>query len=94
LLVIHNNPRETRLNHDMVLLSLNQGMNQLLFKFYNRFGNESAYKIDLHPEQVIYGKKLSPKHFNRRELNTLEMKMHNPETPHDPIRLNNIRIEL
>lgn len=94
LLVMHNNPRDSYMNRDLVLLPLKQGKNQLLVKFYNRFGFESAYKIDTTPEQVIYSKKLNPRQFNRRELNTLEMKLHNPETPHDPIRLNNIRIEL
>lgn len=94
LLVMHNNERGSRLNHDLVLLPLKQGKNQLLVKFYNRFGFESAYKIDTQPDQVIYGKKLNTRQFNRRELNALEMKLYNPETPHDPIRLNNIRIEL
>lgn len=94
LLVMHNNPRDSHMNRDLVLLPLNQGKNQLLVKFYNRFGYESAYKIDSNPEQVIYGKKLNPRQFNRRELNTLEIKIHNPETPHEPIRLNNIKIEL
>ncbi len=94
MLAMHNNPRHSRMNHDLVLLPLNPGKNQLLVKFYNRFGYESAYKIDKQPVQVIYRKKISARQFNRRELNTLEMKLHKPETPHDPIRLNNIRFEL
>lgn len=94
MLVMHNNPRDSRLNPDLVLLPLEAGKNQLLIKFYNRFGFESEYKIDTSPEQVIYGKKLNPRQFNRRELNSLEMKLHMPETQHDPIRLNNIRIEI
>jgi alpha-L-fucosidase len=94
LLIMHNNPRDSHMNRDIVLLPLNQGKNQILIKFYNRFGYESAYQIDTKPEQVMFGKKLSPRQFNQRELNALEMKIHNPETPHDPIRLNNIKIEL
>jgi alpha-L-fucosidase len=94
LLVMHNNPRDSRLSPDMVLLPLKSGINQLLVKFYNRYGNESEFKTDTNPEQFIYYLKLTPRAFNRRDLNSLEMKIHDPVTPHDPIRLNNIRIEL
>jgi alpha-L-fucosidase len=94
IIAMHNNPRNSLLNHDVVLLPLNAGKNQLLIKIYNRFGYRSSYKIDTRPEQVIYGQKLMPRQLNRRGINKLEMKLHQPKTPHDPIKLNNIRIEL
>lgn len=94
LLVMHNNPRNSRLNSELVLLPFKSGMNQLLVKFYNRYGNESEFKMDIDPEQYIYYRKLSPRTFSRGDLNRLEMKIPDPVTPHDPIRLNNIRIEL
>ena len=94
LLVMHNNPRNSSSNPDLVLLPLEQGNNQLLVKFYNRYGNSSGYRIDNNPAQQLYYMKLKPRTFNRRDLNSLEIKRHNPDTPHDPARLNNIRIEL
>ncbi len=94
ILVMHNNPRNSTLNPDVVLLPLIAGKNQLLIKFYNRFGYDSAYKIDTRPEQVIYGQKLMPRLLIRRGINKLEMKLHQPASPHEPIKLNNIRIEL
>ena len=93
-LVMHINPRGSRLQSELVILPLKAGMNQLLVKFFNRYDNEFVWKINSQPEQVIYGQKLADRQFNRREINTLEMKIHRPATPHDPIRLNNIRIEL
>jgi alpha-L-fucosidase len=94
MLVMHNNPRDSRLNPDLVRLSLKQGKNQLLVKFYNRYGNSSEYQIDTQPDQRIYYQKLQERSFRQKDIHSLEMKIHQPETPHDPAKLNNIRIEL
>lgn len=94
LLAMHNHPRNSSSNADLILLPLEQGKNQLLVKFYNRFGYSSGYRIDNQPIQQLYYRKLNPRTFSRRDLNTLEIKRHKPDTPHDPARLNNIRIEL
>lgn len=92
-LVAHNNKRNSKLNPDVVLLPLKTGKNQLLIKFHNHTGYELSYKIDPQIEQVLYSKKLGQKDFQRKDINTLEMKLHNPETAHQDMKLSNIRIE-
>ena len=92
VLAMHNNEPGSRMNRDLVLLPLKEGRNQLLVKFYNRYGYELSYGIDLRPEQVVYSRQLSPRQFSSRGIHSLEMRLHRPGTPHDAIRLNNVRI--
>lgn len=91
-LVKHNNPRDSRMNKEIVLLPLKPGKNQLLIKFYNRWGHEYGYCIDNNISQYIYKQKLATQIFSG--VNNCELKLHNPESIHQPIRLNNIKIQL
>ena len=91
-IIKHNNPRGSRLNKEIILLSLKPGKNQLLIKFYNRYGYHLNYSINKGISQTIYTKPLSPQNFSG--INTCELKMHNPESEHQPIRMNNIKIQL
>lgn len=93
-LAIHNHPRDSKLNRDVFLLSLKAGKNQLLVKYYNRYGYQFSWKTDLKPDQTIYSVPLLPRQFNRKDINKLEMKPYHPATPHDPMKSHNIRIEL
>jgi len=91
-LVKHNNPREIRMNKEVVLLPLKAGKNQLLIKFNNRYGYHLVYKIDKHIEQSIYSQHLSPRKFTGS--NHCELKLYHPESEHQPIKMNNLRIQL
>lgn len=93
-LSIHNNPRGSKMNRDVFLLSLKEGKNQLLVKFYNRYGYALTWKTDLKPDQTLFSMPLQLRQFNRRDINNLEMKPYRPVTPHDPMQSHNIRIEL
>lgn len=90
-LVTHNNPRGSNMNKEIILLPLKAGKNQLLVKFYNRYGYQLDYCINDNVPQSIYYQKLSPQNFNG--VNTCELQLHNPESAHQPIRMNNVRIE-
>jgi alpha-L-fucosidase len=91
-LVRHNNPRNIQANREVVLLPLKSGKNQLLVKFYNRYGYE--VRCNLHPEtnQSLYFMKLNP--IKILSINSLELKLHHPMSIHQPIRMNNIFIKL
>ena len=91
-LVKHNNPRGSSLNSEIILLPLQTGKNQLLIKFYNRYGYEIVYSINNQISQTIYEKDLPKQTF--AGINKCELKLHNPGSAHQPIRMNNIRIYL
>jgi alpha-L-fucosidase len=91
-LVLHNNPRGSRMNRELVLLPLKTGRNQLLIRFYNRYGYLMEYGINKDIPQMIYRQKLQP--LELKGLTECELGLQSPESPHRTIRLNNIRIEL
>jgi hypothetical protein len=68
------------------------GKNQLLVKFYNRYGWQLEYGINKDINQVLYRQKLTPRDFSG--LNSCELKLSHPKSVHQPIRMNNVRIEL
>lgn len=90
-LVKHLYPRESRQNSEVVLLPLKAGKNQLLIKFNNRYGYQLHYKINPNIEQIIYKKELSTRKFSG--INHCELKLYHPESEHQPIRMNNIKIQ-
>ena len=91
-LVKHNNSKGSDLNREIVLLPLKPGKNQLLIKFYNRSDYQLSYGINNSIPQTIYRQKLSPQDFSR--VNHCELKLYKPESEHQPIRMNNVRIVL
>jgi alpha-L-fucosidase len=91
-LVKHNNPRGSNLNKEIVLLPLKAGKNQLLIKFYNRYDYQTSYGIDNSIPQTVYRQKLAIRNFNG--INNCELRLYKPESEHQPIRMNNVRIVL
>ena len=91
-LVKHNNPRGTNLNKEIVLLPLKAGKNQLLIKFYNRYDFQTGYCINNAISQQIYRQKLASHNFIG--VNNCELRLYKPESEHQPIRMNNVRIVL
>jgi len=91
-LVTHNNPRGSSRNKELVLLTLKSGKNQLLIKFFNRYGYKITYCISNSIDQVVYSQKLPP--LKLKEINNCELKLYRPASPHQPIRMNNVTIQL
>lgn len=91
-LVKHNNPRNSELNSDLLLLPLLQGQNQLLIKFYNRYEYQFKYQLSGKVGQYLFRQPLPVR--NLKKSNHCEMKLHLPASPHEPIRLNNIQIQI
>ena len=91
-LVMHNNPRNSVLNRELVLLPLKPGKNQLLIKFYNRYGWKMEFNINKSISQRIYRQELTPRNFSG--LNNCSLKLHNPGSMHETMRMNNVSIGL
>jgi alpha-L-fucosidase len=91
-LVFHNNPRGAMQTRETVLLPLKRGKNQLLIKLYNRYGYEIAYSINHQVPQTLYRKKLSP--LPDPGFCRCTMKLYQPASIHQPIRMNNVRLKL
>jgi hypothetical protein len=64
----------------------------LLIKYYNRYGWQMNYSINKDINQILYRKKLSQQNFSG--VNSCELKLYNPESVHQTIRMNNVSIEL
>ena len=91
-LVRHNNHRGSSMNRELVLLSLKPGKNQLLVKIFNRYGYEINYSIHPAISQFLYCIRLNP--VKCIKINSCELKLHNPISVHQPIRMNNIQLKL
>jgi alpha-L-fucosidase len=91
-LVKHLNASKSHPEKEVVLLPLKAGKNQLLIKFNNRYGYMLNYKINSQTDQALYKQNLSPRKFSG--VSNCTLKLHQPESEHQPIRMNNIRIEL
>jgi alpha-L-fucosidase len=91
-LIKHNNPRGSLMNKEIVLLPLKAGKNQLLIKFFNRYGYELNYSINSNISQILYRQKLTTQNFSG--INTCGLKLRNPESEHEPLRMNNIKIQI
>ena len=91
-LVRHNNPRDSRMNKEKVLLHLRTGKNQMLVKFSNRYGYLIDYSISNQVSQTRQSRKLAPR--DLKGVTSCELNLYKPESIHQPIRMNNISIDL
>ncbi len=90
-LVCHNNPRDSKLTKEIVLLPLKPGKNQLLVKFYNRYGWKTEFAINKNISQEIFRQKMAQRSFSGES--SCSLKLSNPPSPHQPIRLNNVNLQ-
>jgi len=89
-LVMHNNERNSVLNKELVLLPLQAGKNQLLIKFYNRYGWKMEFCINQSVPQRIYKQELNTRNFSG--LNNCSLTLQNSESAHQTMRMNNVSI--
>ncbi|HMI00830.1 MAG TPA: alpha-L-fucosidase [Pedobacter sp.] len=90
----HNNPFKVKMMHDVILLPLKQGKNQLIVKFYNGFEKSSTIGIATDVKQVIYHKTLKPLSVEKGRYYSVSWQLHNPLSPHTTLGLPNVRLEL
>jgi alpha-L-fucosidase len=90
----HNNPFKVKMMHDVILLPLKKGKNQLIVKFYNGFEKSSTIGIATDVKQVIYHKTLKPLVVEKGRYYPVSWKLHDPLSPHTTLGLPNVRLEL
>jgi alpha-L-fucosidase len=91
--LIHLNPNQKGSIHDVVLVRLRKGKNQLLVKFFNNFQKNIIGSFYPSVQQVFYKKTLEPVAFQTGKLYPVMMRLTNPVTPHQDMLVPNLSVE-
>ncbi len=91
---LHNNPQKMEQVEDIVLLPLHDGSNELLVKFYNRFGRTVKFSVDHNIPQVLYRKKIEDIILPGKAGQSLSWHMHDPVSVHSNMDMPNLRLVL
>ncbi|MBN1466467.1 alpha-L-fucosidase [candidate division KSB1 bacterium] len=92
-LLLKYQKNQNDLNRDVLKLSLKKGLNELLYKNYNRFGDAPLSFIDYRLSQTQYSKKLAPIEL-MADVNTLALMLGNAESIHQDLGLINFEFWL
>ncbi len=93
-LYIHNNPERKETMGDLVLLPLREGKNELLVKFYNRFGNRLQFSINHEVPQRLYKLPLQSFEFTGGDIHEISLAKSDPVSIHSNMALPNVRLVL
>ncbi|PWK80121.1 alpha-L-fucosidase [Mucilaginibacter oryzae] len=91
-LLINNNPDKAASVSHVIGLVLMPGNNQLLIKVFNNFKKAIPFAISHSIPQHIYIKDLDPVVFDLNKLYPVSLKLHNPPSPHQTMKLPNLEI--
>jgi alpha-L-fucosidase len=91
---VHNNPHKEEIKTDLVMLPLRQGANELVVKFYNRFGREISFSLDYDLPQTGYHKKLDEIELPGTPGQRLIWQEHDPVSIHSNLAMPNLRLEM
>jgi alpha-L-fucosidase len=91
-LLIHLNAAKEKTQHDILLLQLRKGKNQLVVKLFNNFHKEITFSLGQCAEQIMYSKKLNPVKLKASELYPVSWKLKNPITPHQHMLVPNLSL--
>ncbi|TVR73836.1 MAG: hypothetical protein EA408_03900 [Marinilabiliales bacterium] len=91
---LHNNPGKDELVEDIVLLPLIAGPNELLVKFYNRFGRTTAFAAGYDTPQLLYRKTLDGFSLSGQAGQQVSWHLHDPVSLHSNMAMPNLRLEL
>lgn len=90
--LVHNNPERGATQQEVLLLPLQQGKNQLVVKFYNRFSKKVTLGINTKVPQVLYKQGLPLLADNPDHLHTISIRQSQPVSVHRDMRLPNLGI--
>ncbi len=91
---LHNNPFKEEFVEDIVMLPLKDGRNELLVKFYNRFGRTIDFAAGYGLPQVIYRKELDDMILDGEYGQRISWHLHDPVSLHSNMAMPNLRLEL
>lgn len=90
--LVHNNPERGATQQEVLLLPLQQGKNQLVVKFYNRFSKKVTLGINTKVPQVLYKQGLPLLADTPDHLHTISIRQSQPVSVHRDMRLPNLGI--
>jgi alpha-L-fucosidase len=90
----HLDGNKKEMQQHVILIQLTAGKNQVLVKFFNNFQKSVPAYTGASTEQVMYVKKLKPVTLGSNKLNQVSLKLYRPATPHQPMLLPNLRLEM
>lgn len=90
----HNNPLKQETKRDLVRLQLRDGTNELLVKYYNRFGREVGFSQKQANRQVQYRKQLGSVLLTGAASDQLVWQEHDPLSIHSNMAMPGLRLVL
>lgn len=90
--LLHNNPERGGEQHDVLLLSLKAGKNQLLVKYYSRFTKQTVVGINRDVPQVLYEQSLETSVKGNGKVETAVIREANPVSEHRNLRMPNLAV--
>ncbi len=93
-LLLRNNPTKAAEQHDIVLLPLKKGANQLLVKTFSNFQKTTPIGIDYSIPQLLYQQDLRPVTLPGGSATTVQWQAHDPASPHRTLVLPNLSLRL
>lgn len=90
----HNNPSKQELKRDLVRLQLRDGANELLVKYYNRFGRQIEFSQKPTDRQVQYRKPLEAVSLSGAASDQLIWQEHYPVSIHSNMAMPGLRLVL
>jgi alpha-L-fucosidase len=91
-MLINNNPGKVGSVDHIIGFDLMPGNNQLLIKVFNNFKKNVPFAISHSIPQHIYIKDLDPQTFEASRLYPVSLKLHDPASPHQTLKLPNLEI--
>lgn len=90
--LLHNNPERGGQQSEVLLLSLKEGKNQLVVKYYNRFAKQPVVAINRNVPQVLYTQSLPLSVKGSGKVETVEIRQSNPVSVHRNLRMPNLAV--
>jgi len=89
----HNNPERGTIQQEVLQLPLQQGKNQLLIKFYNRFNKQLKWDVDMKTPQNYYTQELTiPQPLGGNGVHRISVTPADPVSVHRDLRLPNLEL--
>lgn len=89
---VHTFPRGEKYHREVTFLPLKKGKNQLLLKLYNRFEEKLYFSLRPLENASVYKLEVGEFPLKPEAYHRCEVRLWDPETPNNALRLNNLRI--
>ncbi len=87
-------PQQQKFEKQLVLLPLKKGDNQLIIKHYSRYNTQVCHSLYFPKSWKIYYLKMDNLTLSRQQIHELSVNKIQPKTKVEPLRMNNLKIQL